>query len=317
MAREYLVTGLTQIGTVVLHDGTAFPPAKGGTPMYGYCGMRPWTDSITLYTRVGEDFFEVFNPWFDDNGIDRSEIKIVSETTPCAYMRYDEQKNSLDGDRTFADRWGDRGFWRPQAEDLPPLLGEETKGLYICGGPFPAGIWGELLARRDRYGFKVMWEPNAPNTYPKDREGAIELCRRIEMASFNLKEGCRIFGIDTEQALIEFLKRLGPELVLLRVGARGLYAIADQKAYFLPSAPLPPGGEVVDTTGCGNASTAGACVAWCEGCDPVMTGIRANISSMYNLLQSGPYPLFDDALTGAARALAEKLYADSGAVAVF
>ena len=68
--------------------------------------------------------------------------------------------------------------------------------------------------------------------------------------------------------------------------------------------------EVVDVTGCGNTSTAGACCAWCEGNDPIMTGIMANISANYNLRQIGPYPNFTDDVVREAHAFAQKLYAD-------
>ena len=73
---------------------------------------------------------------------------------------------------------------------------------------------------------------------------------------------------------------------------------------------LPEGMEVVDVTGCGNTSTAGACCAWCEGNDPIMTGIMANISANYNLRQIGPYPNFTDDVVREAHAFAQKLYAD-------
>ena len=51
-------------------------------------------------------------------------------------------------------------------------------------------------------------------------------------------------------------------------------------------------GELVDTTGCGNASTAAALYAYCEDFEPQRITIAANLSAAYNLLQHGPYPLF-------------------------
>ena len=67
---------------------------------------------------------------------------------------------------------------------------------------------------------------------------------------------------------------------------------------------------MVDTTGCGNTSTAGACVAWCEGSGPIMTGIMANISSNYNLRQKGPYPYIGEAEMRDAADLAQKIFSE-------
>ena len=155
-----------------------------------------------------------------------------------------------------------------------------------------------------------MWEPNGSHTYAADRDAIIELCRTVEMASFNVPEGERIFGIGSEDELIGFLKELGPELVLLRCGARGLYTIHDGEVWFIPSVAVPEGSAVVDTTGCGNTSTAGACVAWCEGKGPVMTGIMANISSSYNLRQKGPYPHIGETEMREAADLAQRLFSE-------
>lgn len=304
----YICTGLNMLDSLQHADGTLIPPHMGGIPMYGYCGMRLWTDSIQYVARIGEDFFDIFDPWFSNNNIDRRGLKVVSKQTPYNIMVYDENLETAQGGQFFTGSWKDSDFWRPHVEDVENLIGEETKGFYLTGGPPPAAIWEGLFDLRDRFGFKIMWEPNGSHTFAEDREATLDLCGRLDMASFNLKEGKRIFGIDTEEELLALLKTLGPELVLLRCGPRGLYTIHDNAAYFLPSTPLPDDVEVVDVTGCGNTSTAGACCAWCEGNDPVMTGIMANISASYNLRQLGPYPLFDEQALEEAAALAQTLY---------
>lgn len=44
--KKYIVTGLNMLDALELTDGTKIPPHMGGIPMYGFCGMRLWTDSI-------------------------------------------------------------------------------------------------------------------------------------------------------------------------------------------------------------------------------------------------------------------------------
>lgn len=308
--KKYIVTGLNMLDALELTDGTKIPPHMGGIPMYGFCGMRLWTDSIQYVARVGKDFFDLFDPWFSNNHIDPAGLHFVSDKTPYNVMIFDETQNTADSGYFFTGNWADSDFYRPHPEDLLPFMSEETKGLYLTSGPKPEKVWDHMFERRDKFGFKIMWEPNNQHTYANDGTPIQSLLDQIEMASFNVPEGCRIFGKATERELLDFLRRQKPELILLRCGSRGLYTIHDGRAWFIPSAPLPEGMEVVDVTGCGNTSTAGACCAWCEGNDPIMTGIMANISANYNLRQIGPYPNFTDDVVREAHAFAQKLYAD-------
>jgi sugar/nucleoside kinase (ribokinase family) len=63
--------------------------------------------------------------------------------------------------------------------------------------------------------------------------------------------------------------------------------ICNNNAYFSESIVL---GEIIDTTGCGNCSTAAALAGFCEGYEPEKIARMGNIAAAYNLLQYGPYP---------------------------
>ena len=305
--KQYIATGLCMMDQITLADGTALPKVVGGIPMYGYCGMRLWTDSIEFVARIGEDFFDSFDPWFHRNNIDESGLKVVSQSTPYYKIKYTKDFGADDESEFFTGNILDSDLWRPHGEDFDGLIGPETKGFYVTSPP-AAQMWEQVLKLKERYHFNVMWEPNISHTFPADKDDTLKLCSQIEMASFNVAEGCRIFGVDTEQQLLTLLQNLHMELVLLRCGERGLYVIGRDDTIFIDSAPLPKGEQVVDVTGCGNTSTAGACVAWCQGKDLLMTGIMANISSNYNLRQKGPFPYFGDQEVGQANTLAAALY---------
>ena len=304
---RYLATGLNMLDQIITPAGQALPPKLGGVPLYGYCGMRVFTDDVLYLARVGNDFFDIYDPWFSQNGVPRQGLRFVSDKTPYCAIQYRADETVQDT-WFFTRDWADSDFWRPQPEDYRRHIGPDTRGVCLCGPPQPSPSWAELFSLREKYHFQIMWEPNGSHTFAADRAATVELCQKVDMASFNLVEGCRIFGLAGEAELLDFLKRLGPELVLLRVGSRGMYTIAGGRAYLLPSAPLPPGTAVVDTTGCGNASTAACCYAWCETNDPVMTGIMGNVASSYNLRQYGPWPQFGPALTAEATDMADQLY---------
>lgn len=306
--KKYIATGLNQLDVVKLVDGTFLPAVMGGIPMYGYCGMRIWSDSVEFLARIGKDFFDYYNPWFDNNQIDHSGLIVAGDKTPYSYQCYDENFNTLPETNFYTGNIKDADYWRPHIEDIKSVVCDETKGFYMTSSPENEIFWEKLIHLSHQFDFKIMWEPNNSHTFPEDAERTRYLCENLPMVSFNVPEAMNIFGIDNETNLIKYLRGLKPELILLRCGARGLYTIHDGEVYFIPSARVPSGASVVDVTGCGNTSTSGACVVWCETADPIMTGIKANISANYNLRQRGPCPLIDGAVMSEAEAMAQDYY---------
>ena len=303
---NYIAAGLTLLDRIILPDGTALPPKLGGAPLYGYSALRMFTDSVTYVTRVGRDYDDFFGPWLRDNNVDRSGFRVVSEEMPACILNLNEAGDLVKGS-FFTGDWKDADYYRPRAEDFDGLL-DGVRGVYLASGPPPEAVWDGMLKLRDRHGFRLMWEPINAHTYAEDKEAIDQIVPHLDMASFSLKEGKRIFGVETEEELLERLKGYGIPLILLRLGERGLYVLHKGKTVLVPPAPLPSGASVVDVVGCGNSSTAAACYAWCEGKDPAMTGIMANIAASYNLRQYGPTPRLSGKLMGEVVELADRLY---------
>lgn len=305
---DYIVTGLNMVDVIEFPDGSRSVPQIGGTPLYAWAGIRPFSKNVLYSARVGKDYFDYFNPWFENNGVDPSGLVFVSEKTPRTILHFDEKEN-YSVDSFWTDQGRDISYWRPKYSDLKDKL-REAKGVYIASGPPPEEIW-ELLEVKADYNFKLMWEPTVQYTFPKFRDSILELTSHLEMVSFNLTEGKRIFGVQEEAALLKVLAGLDCELVLLRLGARGMYVIHARRAWFIPAIAAKENKEPVDVTGCGNAATAAACYGWCETGNPVLTGIISSVAAYYNLQQRGPYPLFTDEMMERARNLTEKLYREN------
>ena len=53
---RYVVSGLTMLDVIRFPDGSLSVPQMGGIPMYGYCGMRPYTDSICFFLGLEKIF---------------------------------------------------------------------------------------------------------------------------------------------------------------------------------------------------------------------------------------------------------------------
>ena len=319
MANIYISSGLNMIDSVAFLDGRRYADHIGGIPMYGFAGMRPWAkaEDIVFMARVGNDFDSVYGEWMDQNCVRRDAVKYVADACPRCVMYMDDNFDTIPGTLELSvGPYENTDFFRPTLDDYREVITDETKGLYICGAEvgaktLPASMWDGFFEFKKTKNFKVMWEANAAHVSAADHEPADAMFDLVEMLSFNLPESKDIFELDSEEkVLAHFRSKKNCELILLRCGSRGLYSISGGEAWFIPSVKVPAGEKVVDTTGCGNTSTAGAMVAWCTDQDPVMAGIKANISANYNLRQTGPRPVFDDNLMEEAEELARKLYND-------
>ena len=127
---EYVVTGLTMLDKIAVNGQNVSEPHLGGVPLYGYCGIRPYTKNVLFLSRVGRDFKKVFEPWFSDNEVSEEGVIYVSDETPYNVIDYDENGNVLSWE-FVTGHWEDSDFWRPHGEDFEQVVGADTKCLYL------------------------------------------------------------------------------------------------------------------------------------------------------------------------------------------
>ncbi len=308
---EYLTAGLTMVDEVQYEDKKS-NRFMGGNPIYSYGGVRIWSDSCAMLTKVGEDFNNLYNPWFSDNNITEKGIEVLKgERTPCCTIKYDKNGDLTDTIAFITGDWSDADKYRPDDKSLVDSICDNTKGLCVCGPPVgfsPMNFWDTAFKLRDKYNFKIMWEPNNIHTKSSDKQATEELLKSVDMASFNLAEGLSIFGLCTEEELIAHLQTFNLELILLRLSKRGLVVFNKNERHYIEAFSI--GGEVVDTTGCGNAATSAAMLSICEGDDLLLAGIKATISAAFTYSQIGPIPIFSDEIRKKACRIAKKQYAE-------
>ena len=154
-----------------------------------------------------------------------------------------------------------------------------------------------------------MWEIEAPSSHYEFMDAVLYAMESVDVFSLNIQEARTLFNVNTEEECIAELRKMPVDLTLFRVGARGLYTVTRDEVYYLPPAPSD---RVVDPTGCGNTSTGSALHAYCEGYDPLMVGIRANVAAAQNIRQYGVIPNFAAVREDAVRQ-AEQLYKEKKA----
>lgn len=305
---KYVVGGNVMLDTVRFADGTAhLRESIGGPATFAYSGIKLWTDDVLQCSKVGEDYHTLFDPWIRKNHVETAGFKVMCQRSNHSHLVYFED-GTYGADDTFqedlrSDVGQDFGYLKTSPADLEVFTrAGGVQGVYVaqnCDKIF----WNQLGRIKERDGFRVMWEIEAPSAHLRYLDQVRYACRVADIFSINIQEAQNLFGVEGDEACIRELQTLDVDVTLFRVGERGLYSVTRDQAIYLPPAP----GPVVDPTGCGNTSTGAALYAYVQGKDPLMIGIMANVAAAQNLRQFGVIEDFA-AVRQEAFAQAEELY---------
>lgn len=324
MGYEYICAGnLIMDSKGMMNSYLGCEEYPGGPATFAYTGVRLWTDSVMQVSRTGADYELYFKDWMERNKVETKGIKVVCDRSNHLYgfmhaYAYDPASQREHFSRGHAttvepamrrgvlDAWQDFGYQKIRPEDIGEFTkGGGVKGVYLAANP-DSVFWRDLGAIKARDGFKIMWEIEGTWAYKEFTDLVMNAAQYADIFSINVEETRNLFECESDEDCIKGLQTLPVDMTLFRVGARGLYVVTKEDAIYLPPAPGPmaEGG----TVGCGNSSTGGAMYAYCEGKDPLMVGIIANISSARNLRQPSVIPEFDT-IRDECYAQAEELYA--------
>lgn len=284
---KYIVVGPTIVNDILFADKRKSRGHIGGS-VFCLEGVKVWEDSCLYISNVGKDFAEFYGEWMTANHCSYEGLRYTLPHTRYTELVYEE--NGLHSELSV---------YGPEEEALVEKLdfitaaqiagycAEDTKGIYIEASetnPF----WDELTVIRTKSQAKIMWEiPTSAAMTAERRNKVIECIGKTDLYSVNLPEAQALFSAESEEEAVEKIKAFRVPC-FFRVGKRGSYMIANGEASFAPSVVI---GKIVDSTGCGNCSTAAAMYAYCEGNSLYDTARMANIAAAYNLLQYGPYPV--------------------------
>jgi sugar/nucleoside kinase (ribokinase family) len=283
---KYIVLGPSIVNDIEFEDGALKKGIIGGS-IFCVAGIKLWTDDCLFISNVGGDFGKYYGEWMDANNCSYAGLNEILPHTQ--YTRLIYGKEGLHDEVSIYGIEEEKIVEELDKIDLALLLnhcGESTKGIYIEANIYDA-VWNSIERIKNRGDIKIMWELPTSVSLNEDRhEAALSIIRNIDIYSINLPEAKMLFDAGNEDAAIKKITELNTPCYL-RVGKRGSYMICNNNAYFSESIVV---GEVIDTTGCGNCSTAAALVGFCEGYEPAKIAKMGNIAAAYNLLQYGPYP---------------------------
>jgi fructokinase len=288
-----------------------FSRRAGGAPANVAVGLARLDAAPWFWTRVGEDpFGDLLADALADFGVpDRFVERDADAKTALAFVSHD-----ADADRAFTFYRDGTADTRVEPGGVPDETLESVSWVYV-GGVMLAADPGrtatlDLAERASERDCTVVFDPNArPELWDSEAAFAEEVGEMLTYADVvkATPEDLDAAGFSGEspEDLAAAVSDAGPHTVLLTLGGSGAFARSTDAAPWGPGAASHGGYEVesvADTTGAGDAFTAGALAAFATG-----TGERASG-------RADPTDLSLSALLGFANAVAAVTTTEPGAM---
>ena len=256
----------------------------GGT--YTVAGTRVWSDQVGFCCLIGPDFEETYSKWFRDNQIDMATV--LKEKNTChAKIHYFE-----DGEREelLLPGCGSHYEMLSRFTDIPERY-RTAKGMYFFKD-VDEPYWEQAKNWLGSYSGISCWEIAGNAAVHECKDAIADRLSYVDLFSLNLTEGKRITGETEPLRVVDVLRQMHADNVILRMGAKGALAAKDGAVWEIPAAPA----NVVDVTGGGNSSTGGFLVGYCESEGDIAYAARcAAVSASFIIEQWGVPPLMDAA----------------------
>lgn len=299
MDYKYICAGNVMLDKVRFLNGEGSDREHiGGPATFAYSGIKLWTDEVIQCSNVGKDYEKLFLPWMKKNDVSDIGFKVICDRCNHHIMDFVDKSGKYVQNREFIqdddywlknDAWQDFGYMKTKPEEIEKFTkNKNVKGLYLAQNA-DRTFWNKLGKIKQRDGFKMMWEIEAPWSFKHYLNDVKEICRdNVDIFSINIDEAQNLFECEGDEECIINLQNLEVDYTLFRVGSRGLYVVSKNEALYLEPAPS----KIVDPTGCGNTSTGAALFAYAEGMDALNIGLHANVAASQNIRQYGIIPDF-------------------------
>jgi sugar/nucleoside kinase (ribokinase family) len=245
-----LVVGSTAFDTVETPHGTA-TDCLGGSSTYFSLAARLFTP-VRLVSVVGADFPPQHSKLLEARGIDLTGLEKKPGKTFRWHGRYSQDMNSRETLDVQLNTFGD---FQPKV----PAAFRDTPFVFLANG-LPA-TQRSVLEQMEAPRFCVadtmdLW-------IDRDRDGLLELLRRIDGLIVNDSEVKQLTGKTNLIQAGRACLALGPKLVIVKKGEHGCFVFSNFFHYALPAYPTE---TVVDPTGAGDSFAGGfmGCLATCD-----------------------------------------------------
>lgn len=222
-------------------------------------GLTRLGKKVRWISRVGADpFGKMILSTLAGEGIDVSHV-IQDDSAPTG-IYFKEFKGYGDPNVYYYRNFSAAS--RFSVNDIKPEWFENARHLHVTGitpalGAHTAEFMQEVMKLAKEKGLTVSFDPNLRRKLWSEEKARAVLASLIPLCDIflpGIEEAEFLLGIqDYSQCSAEFLK-MGPKLVVIKLGAKGSAAFFGKQTVMVPSTPVE---KVVDTVGAGDAFAAG------------------------------------------------------------
>lgn len=234
------------IDDVVLPDGREKPGCMGGDALYATLGARLWEQSCELVAPVGNDFPADIAKRMREAGL--ADAGMSHRDLPTLRNRVEY---FADGSRhwTLYASEGEFDKLSPRPMDVPASY--RNAGAFMILAMTLSAQQDLVADLRTNTGAIVALDPQ--EDYIKGNEAAIRaLVSQTDVFMPSAEEVQRLLGRSDWDAAARTLAELGPQVVVIKLGAEGCL-IYDRRRDAQFRVPAFPVSNVVDTTGAGDS----------------------------------------------------------------
>lgn len=299
---RYIIAASVSTDDVYQSDGTFYEHVMGGAGFYALCGVRLYTEDVVITGGVGPSYFKMHNDWYVRNRIHTEGLVVRCEdaVTTVDYRKED--------DRTDTPSIGLWEFRKrdPNIEEVSRFFDFGTKGIYTFRH-YDEVFLNEIKYLKTIHDFSFMWEISEDACSMENRKGIEDALSFVDIFSINRHELCLLYGVeDEEEAISHLMKRL-KHIAYVRRGKDGA-VVLDGKNETISYVSPCLSRKIVDTTGCGNASSGAFLYGIGEGYSLKKAASLASVAASYVLSQFGPPQTFNKTITAEAEKEACELY---------
>ena len=267
-----VVAGNLTLDDTVLPDGRTGMGAMGGDALYTGLGAAIWTRPVGLLSRYGDDFPPERLEQARAAGLDLSGLRACPGPTIRYWVIYE-----WDGRRHFIFRTSDERFpaLSPSPDDLPADYAARCRLFHVAALPFDH--MERLVSAVARLSACPLITLDTHEDYITGYQDRFARLLPLLAAFLPSREEVALwFGDDDPERRIGDLLALGPEIVVIKMGAEGVLLQRRGQRRPVRLAPIP--GPVVDQTGAGDAFCGGFVASLAVGV-PVLDAARAGLVS--------------------------------------
>lgn len=250
-------------------------------------------------SRLGKDSFgDYMEAFIRGEGVDVSQIK-RDKNYPTGLMF--KERYELGETKVYYYRH-DSAASKLQPEDLNEEYISQAKYLHLTGitpalSPSCRETVYKAIEIAHKHGLKVTFDPNLRlKLWSKEemRRVILDICTKVDIVLPGLSEGKILLDIEEPEAIIDELLKLGPEIVVLKTGAKGAIAATPEYKKQVPGFKVE---RIVDPIGAGDGFAAGLVAGLLKGYDLVESVRLANAVGAFATTVKGDvegYPTWDE-----------------------